>query len=310
MKTLKIYAVLMAIALIGFACNPIEDESLRKKYFENAGTPVSVEELNAALSVTQPFENRKGIEEGDQYVVLRNNRPDIGGVWRYETPIGVKALNSDHDTILYTSNGTFDIYYLAVSENQTVKSKTFTIEVTNFFDEYDWLLSGAEDQFEVDAKKAWKLLLAPDVAYNGMYGNWKYYDPRPGLNKWGTVNITMAMREQTLVFEFKNHKVVTYSGSGEVIAEGNWAYSHEDRGEKILGELFSTIPVPGQDVSYFQGGPSEFLGVTTPYWIVRIAEDDLVLVFPSTYNRDPETTEDWDIDATYFFFVPAPLPEE
>jgi len=312
MKTIKLYVLLLTTALIGFACNPIEDESLRKKHFGNAGAPISVEELNAALSVTQPIPNADDRVAGDQYVVIKNSRPEIGGVWRYETSTGEKSICTDHDTLIYNSIGIFNIYYIAISANQAVRSKTFTVEVTNCFDEYDFLLSGAVDKADRTAKKVWRLADENVPVYNGMYGNWKYYpDFKPVQNQWGTVIITQEMREQTVVFEFNDHKLVIYAGDGSVIAEGGWAFNHESpdpdpRGVlyDAPGQLITSIPLPGQSVSFFQKRPSVFSGVSTPYWICRVSENELVLAFPSIYNRDPATTEDWDIDATYFFFIP------
>ena len=52
MKTLKLF--IAATALLSFmACNPIEDLSLREKYVTNAGSPISSDELSAALTVSQ-----------------------------------------------------------------------------------------------------------------------------------------------------------------------------------------------------------------------------------------------------------------
>jgi len=299
MKTLKIYIVLLSTAFIGFACNPIEDESLRKKYFENAGAPISVEELNAALSVTQLIPNSDDKVEGDQYVVVDNKRSDIGGTWHVGTSTGEKIFGTDHDTIIYTSNGTFEIYYVGVSANQMVRSKSFMVEVTNCFDVYDQILSGAANKSDITAKKTWRLAEGNQVVYNGQYGNWKDTpDFGPGFNIWDDPGVPEDMHEQTVVFEFNGHRIVTYSGSGDVISEGNWAYTHENP-DGVTGELITSIPLPGQDISW-----NSFSGVTTPYWILRISDSELVLCFPSTYNKPPDE-EDWDIDAAYFFFVPA-----
>ena len=74
MKTLKAILLLFAAMAIVTACDPMEDESLRDKYITNAGDPISKEELNNILSVTQPIPNQDDAVEGDQYVVLKNNR--------------------------------------------------------------------------------------------------------------------------------------------------------------------------------------------------------------------------------------------
>ena len=69
---------MLASAFIVTACDPIEDEDLRDKYVTDAGTPITKEALQAAISITQPFPNQDGVVEGDQYIALKNSRPDIG----------------------------------------------------------------------------------------------------------------------------------------------------------------------------------------------------------------------------------------
>jgi len=301
MKT-KIYGLLMASFLIPLGCDPIEDTSLRNKYFENAGTPISVEELNAALSVTQPIPNSDNAIAGDQYVVVDNKRPDIGGTWRVGTSTGEKIVGTNHDTIIYTSNGSFDLYYAGISANQIVKSKTFTVEVTNCFDDYDKLLSGAQNKADVNAKKTWKLF-GTYAVYNGMYGNWKYYDerglnPTNAINNYGDGPTSSTYKDQTLVFEFSGHKMTTFSNTGAVVGTGSWAYTHASK-EEIAGELVTTVSIPGQPLSWFL-----FSGVTTPYWIIRISNSELVLCLPEVYGLSPGE-EDWDWCGTYFFFEPV-----
>ena len=297
MKIIKIYPVLLLAALFGVACNPIEDQSLRDKYIKNAGEPITQAELDAALSVTQPIPNSDDKVEGDQYVVLINKRPDIGGAWHYATSAGTKTTGSDSTTIIYGANGDYDIYYEGISANQVVRSKTFQITVTNCFDVYDELLSGAKDKSDITAKKTWKFLDANGALYNGQYGNWKYYPMSPGLNSWGTVN-TADVDEKTMTFEFNGHKMTTYYADGSVAQTGNWAYTH-DTPEGVIGELFTTAPVLGTSESW-----NDWSGVSTPYWILVIDENQLILCFPSIYNKSADV-DDWDLDAMYFFFVPA-----
>ena len=84
MKVTKILIAMLASASIVTACDPIEDEDLRDKYVTDAGTPITKEALQAAISITQPFPNQDGVVEGDQYIALKNSRPDIGGSWHIE----------------------------------------------------------------------------------------------------------------------------------------------------------------------------------------------------------------------------------
>jgi len=266
MKRIKIYPIWLVAILFGVACNPIEDESLRKKYIENAGEPITVEELNAALSVTQPFPNVDDKEEGDQYVVLKNSRPDIGGVWHYKTDIGWKITGSDCDTIIYTSNNSsdnpfFEIYYEGISANKPVRSKTFQVTVTNCFDPWDGILSGAKNKGDITAKKTWEFWPGDDgtVYFNGMFGNWQYYRIIPytadldknasdydkvlgeriteagnnlrsihnGRNAWGgTVSLATA-GNYTMTFEYSGSKLTTYNPNGSVKEAGNYAFTHD-----------------------------------------------------------------------------------
>jgi len=288
--------MLLLAAFIGVACNPIEDESLRDKYFTNAGNPITQAELDAALSVTQPIPNADDKVEGDQYVVLVNKRPDIGGAWHYSTKTGMQTSKSDSDTIIYGANGEYDIYYQGISANQIVTSKTFHVTVTNCFDVYDQLISGAKDKADITAKKTWTFQNVSGALYNGMYGNWKYYPVAPGLNSWGTVN-TANVAEKTMTFEFDDHKMTTNYADGSVARTGTWSYTHNTP-EGVTGELFTTAPVLGTSSSW-----NVWSGSSTPYWILVLDENQMVLCFPSTYNKGADVA-DWDIDATYFFFVP------
>lgn len=92
MKVTKILIAMLASAFIVTACDPIEDEDLRDKYVTDAGTPITKEALQAAISITQPFPNQDGVVEGDQYIALKNSRPDIGGSWHIEWG-GTKEVN-------------------------------------------------------------------------------------------------------------------------------------------------------------------------------------------------------------------------
>jgi len=244
----NIYKVLLiSFLVIAYGCDPIEDKSLRDD-FEGAGAPISQEELDAALSVTQPIPNSDDKVEGDQYVVLKNNRADIGGVWHVGWSTGEKIVASDDITVIYDANGEYDIYYTGISAHQIVTSKKFHVSITNCFDEYDRLLSGAVDKADKAAKKTWKFLSTPGALYNGMYGNWKYVDPiPPGHNTWGPVVDTEALAEKTMVFEFDGHRMTTHLASGAISREGSWAYTHETP-EGVKGELITTAPVIGTEV--------------------------------------------------------------
>lgn len=296
MKKISVYLILALVGIFTYSCDPAEDRSLIEENFENAGTPISKEELLAALEVSQPLPNVEGVVEGDQYIVVNNKRKDIGGTWVLELANGTKTSKSDYDTIVSTENGILKLYYQGVSAGKIVKTDPILVTVTNVFDEYERILSGAADKSDKTAKKTWKFMEATGALYTGMYGNWKYYDPVPNQNSWGTID-TETVPEQTMTFEYDRHKMTTYLASGAVSEEGGWSFTH-DTPEGVKGELITTVPVIGTSFSR-----DAWSGVDTPYWIVSISEDLLVLCFPSTYNK-PADVEDWDIHAMYFFLVP------
>ena len=118
MKATKILIAMLASAFIVTACDPIEDEDLRDKYVTDAGTPITKEALQAAISITQPFPNQDGVVEGDQYIALKNSRPDIGGSWHIEWggegSKQSKTLVTDNATVIMESNADYSIYYMGI----------------------------------------------------------------------------------------------------------------------------------------------------------------------------------------------------
>ncbi|MDR0543424.1 MAG: hypothetical protein LBH19_14605 [Dysgonamonadaceae bacterium] len=296
MKT-KLYIFTIVIVLFGItACDPIEDTDLRDE-FAKTGTPITSAELTAALSVTQPISNSDDKVEGDQYVVVHNNRPDIPGTWFVQTATGVVQYHTDHDTIIYGSNNTYDIYFVGLSEKQAVRSETFTVTITNCFDEYMTFLSGAKDKADKTAKKTWKLLNHPLAFYNGMYGAWKYYDMSPGQRNYqsGASVLTTDDFGKYMVFEIAGSKLTIYDKTDAVLSSGGWGFTHDDRGEEIDGELICSTRLIGTEKAW-----QTYSGTSTPYYILSIDENNMILCLPGTYNR---TGDDWDYNASYYFFT-------
>lgn len=297
MKT-KLYIFALAVTLLGMvACDPIEDSELRDK-FAKAGTPITSEALTAALSVTQPIPNSDDKVEGDQYVVLKNSRTDIPGTWFVETVTGVTQSHTDRDTIIYTANNTYNIYFVGLSEKKAVRSETFTVTVTNCFDEYMTFLSGAKDKADKTAKKTWKLLNHPMAFYNGMYGAWKYYDMVPGQSNYqgGASVLKDVDFAKYMVFEIEGGKFTVYNGTGTVLSTGGWGFTHNDKGEKIAGELICSTGLIATEKAW-----QAFKGTSTPYYILSLDEDNMILSLPGTYNLGGGA--DWDYDASYYFFT-------
>jgi hypothetical protein len=287
------YNILMAAALLIAACNPIEDDSLRED-FEKAGTPITQEELDAAILITQPVEGQ------DYKVVVKNNRTDVPGVWHVQTSTGMKTIGTDRDTIVYDKNKTYEIYYTGISAKQVVTSKTFSISVSDLpVDIYETYICGAAQGNTAGAKKTWTFLRAEKaVCYNGMLAAWHYYNPfTPGTGQWGTVNLTDIL-DQTMTFEFSDSKFTTYDKNGAKMGEGKWSSTHNfNDNNKVVGELYTTTAIIGCNAIRWQN----FDGTETPYWIQRISEDEMVLILPGTYTIPAEP---WDFDASYYFLVP------
>lgn len=151
------------------ACNPIEDKSLRDDYITNAGTPVTSEELTSYLHVDQPYPNTDTAVEGDQIVSLKNDRPEIGGVWHVVTSMGETILKSDSCTYTYESNGEFEVYYVALSAGKIVESAHFPITVTNVFDPWAGYLTGAKDK----ADRARKRLGPGERSHGALSATWE-----------------------------------------------------------------------------------------------------------------------------------------
>jgi hypothetical protein len=309
MKTIKIYVMLLMTALIGVACNPIEDESLREKYYENAGTPITKAELQAAISITQPLPNLEGVVEGDQYVVFKNARPDIIGVWHYTTSQGEKTVITDSITIVYDANNTFSAYFVALSANAIVQTDPVSFTITNCFDKWDNLFSGAEDKSDKSAKKTWEFWSGKSgmVYQNGMYGNWLAADVYGvhdnNTNTWSGLTTINTAGAYTMEFAFDGNKLTVYNPDGSVLDTGTYSFTHDvptDAGisngkelahpqDVIMGQLITTIDLPGSDKAW---NPAH------TYWLWLIDEDHMAVVLPGDWTG----ADFWDADAWYGFY--------
>jgi hypothetical protein len=331
--------ILFAVALLTFACDAIEDQSLRKD-FENTGKPLSQTELEALISISQPIPNQDGVIAGDQYVVVKNTRPDIPGVWHYDTKMGEKTLLSDNDTIIYEANGAFDIYFVALSANEIVKTTPKTITVTNVFDEWENLFTGAENKADKTAKKTWEFWEGTSgaVYFNGMFSNWQHYpiiasqivekqihdglspdeaaaaaaadrnlrNIHNGLNAWGgTTNKTTA-GNYTMTFEYDGSKMTTYNPDGSVQTSGNYAYSHESPDKTFsynpaLNSAGGYAPGTLITTNNIPGSEAAWQAHTSPtsWWIIYLDADYLVIALPAAAWQ---TGDFWDHDCFYVFY--------
>lgn len=308
MKAKNILIGMLACMSVLAACDPIEDESLRDDY-QNAGTPITKEELQAAISVTQPYPNQEGVVEGDQYVVLKNSRPDIGGAWHAEwgDPDSRKntTLFSDQDTLICDENTTYDIWYVGISANQIVQTDPVQVVVTNAFDDWQTSLTGAIDKSDIAAQKTWTFRTVahgetPCVCWRGAHGAWKYYnydaDEDYDSSWWNQVTPEEA-GPQTMVLEFDGNKITTYDADGNMKNQGSFRITHNVPEDKVMGELITDVPVIGSELD--QGGlwnTEEFV-----FWVLYLDNNKLTLYKPDDYTGGV----DWTNEGWYVFYEPV-----
>ncbi|WP_291530482.1 hypothetical protein [Bacteroides sp. UBA939] len=304
MKTSKFYIALAMFAVACYACDPIEDTSLREEYFENPGTPITQEELDAALSVTQPIPNSDDKVEGDQYIVLKNERRDVPGVWHVKTSVGTIQVGSDQDTVIINSNETVEIKYVGLSAQKVITSKTFSVTVTNVFDVFVSLLTGAQDKTDKTARKTWVADGCNGFfSYVNGHGVWHAYPEGVTTGGWWANVLLANSPDYSMDFVFDGEKLVTYKVDGSQQGEGGFAVTHDDKGvQAIAGELITTTPMVGGYGAYsdaWGGAADQYLGSSPyTYWILSLTEDKMFIAHPANYVN----AVDWDTECNYFHF--------
>ena len=277
-----------AVAMLGWACTPIEDQELRDKYVTNAGDPITVAELDAALVVSQPYPNTETAIEGDQYVHLKNKRPEIGGTWH----VGSKSYLTDDQIIVVEANGVYDVYYSAVSNGKIVNSTPIQITVTNVFDPWMGYLTSAKDKADMSATKEWgfrtDLELVCDMAAHGW---WKYasagYTPESfsGIGWWGYTDFATA-GDQRMVFAVDGNKLTTFDANGAQMNEGKFEFTHDQPEDGVMGMLKTTVPVIGSE--FDESGISE-----NNFYILTLTEQYMTI-----YHAPASPPGDWE-DASW-----------
>ena len=238
-----------AVAMLGWACTPIEDQELRDKYVTNAGDPITVAELDAALEVSQPYPNTETAIEGDQYVHLKNKRPEIGGTWH----VGSKSYLTDDQIIVVEANGVYDVYYSAVSNGKIVNSTPIQITVTNVFDPWMGYLTSAKDKADMSATKEWGFRTdLSAICDHCAHGWWKYgsagYTPESfsGITWWGAVDFATA-GDQRMVFAVDGNKMTTFDAEGVQMGEGKFEFTHDQPEDGVMGLFKTTTPTIGAE---------------------------------------------------------------
>lgn len=238
-----------AVAMLGWACTPIEDQELRDKYVTNAGDPITVAELDAALEVSQPYPNTETAIEGDQYVHLKNKRPEIGGTWH----VGGKTYLTDDKIVVVEANGVYDVYYSAVSNGKIVNSTPIQITVTNVFDPWMGYLTSAKDKADMSATKEWGFRTdLSAICDHCAHGWWKYgsagYTPESfsGITWWGAVDFATA-GDQRMVFAVDGNKMTTFDAEGVQMGEGKFEFTHDQPEDGVMGLFKTTTPTIGAE---------------------------------------------------------------
>jgi len=306
-KSYKFLCLTIATAAALASCDPIEDKDLRNDY-ENAGTPLTASELTSKLSVTQ-LPNKSDRVEGDQYIIVKNNAPEVGGMWILQKDgVTVAKTASNNDTIIAGSNGQYTLVYQGISANKVVTSNVFNLTVTNVFDEYDNLLTGAKDKTDATAKKTWKFRRIVNgstvgYAHNGAHGAWKYtsagYTPESiaGVAWWGTIgdNEMGDHIKQRMVFAYDGSKITIYGDNGETLSEGVFSYNHDEVETGVLGWLNTSVTVMGS--AYW----NESVGSSSPwyckYYILTLTDKYMTL-----YNPSQSPGDDWSSYGWYVYY--------
>ena len=294
----------MALSLGVTACDPIEDTDDQSK-FDNAGEAISSADLTKALSVTQ-LPNVEGQDAGDQYVIVKNSRPDIGGVWIFKKGDVTTTYGTDADTIVLGSNGTYEVTYRGISNNKIVTSDPIEIVVTNVFDIFDQYLTGAKSKSDINATKKWKMRRVVDgstVAYchNGAHGAWKYtsagYTPEKvnGVAWWGTIGDSQIgdYTKRYMIFSYKGNAMASYRPDGSVASTGNFSYNHDAVETGVLGEFLpSYAPLGGaafDECAIFKKQPV--------YYLLTLNDKYMTLYHPAKIGG-----EDWSDCGWYVFY--------
>jgi len=294
MKTYFKYIILFAATVTLFSCDPLEDKS----NFDKDGTSISASDLKTALSFTQ-LPNQDGKVMGDQYVIIKNNRPDIGGIWHLVRGDTQYTYGTDNDTIICPANGDYKLYYVGISGNKVVQTEPFTFNVTNVFDQYDQYLTGAKDKSDKTAKKIWKFRVVTwgSVCNMGAHGGWKYtdagYTPESKFAWWNNVASIDQIGDQSMSMVYDGGKVLTYKPNGDNVASGSFSYTHNSSEKGVIGELITSIPVIGYE--HDDEGQNK---TKNTFWILTLTDKYMTLYHPDKYTGG----SDWDDSGWYVYY--------
>lgn len=305
-NTIKTIAAIVALSGL-FACSPIEDQSLRSRYITNAGDPISTAEITKHLTVSQP----KADQYEDYYIEVKNDDPDIAGVWHFTTGGGDAILFSKSGSYTYTANGDFEVFFVASSGNHLVESEHFKVSVSNVFDPWVGMLTGATSSKDVDSEKTWgfrtidpatnKDTATPNDPAGWIcecpgYPLWAYYPCTDCGQDWGGHATFADAGDQTMVFRFGGNKITTYAADGTKVAEGSFGVSRtapdprepaSGTGMKAMGAFTTNIPIPGAEYDWTgQGSSNTFLLLELTDNILSVGHANYPAPTPAKWTDD------------------------
>ena len=312
-NTIKTIAAVVALGSM-FACAPIEDQSLREKYVTNAGAPLTSAEITQHLSVTQP----KAAQYEDFYIEVKNNDPDIAGVWHFTTGGGDAVLYSKNGSYEYSANGDFEVFFVATTGNQLVESEHFKVSVANVFDPWVGMLTGATSSKDVDSQKTWEFRTIDHttnkdtaiphdptgwICESPGYPLWAYYPCTDCGQDWGGKATFADAGDQTMVFKFGGNKLTTYDKNGNKKAEGSFGVSRTapdprdpaaGTGMKAMGALTTNIPLPGGEYDWDgQGDNNTFLLLELTDEILSVGHANWPNPVPAKWTDDDWGVQIW-----------------
>ena len=164
-----------------------------------------------------------------------------------------------------------------------VESKHFAVTVTDVYDPWVGMLTGAKDKFDKSASKTWGFRSSngadgtdlngdPSGTILGMsaYGFWKWYPfaQTSGQAWWGVVTYGAA-GDQTMKFTYDGGILQTFDASGSSKNKGTFGVVHTPidaspantaKGVSQMGQFIATCPVIGSEYDdYGQSGSTTFI---------------------------------------------------
>ena len=301
MNTKILSACASALALMALAaCNSIEPDS----DFRTEGDPISAEELRQALTVTQ-LENDDSKGVGDEYIVVRNARPDIGGCWHLSKGgKDVKTYGFDSDTIIVPDNGDYELYFVGIHRDHMVRTEPFQFTVTNVYHPWMGLFSGSKDKSDRHASKKWVFRGVKQGSHYlicgaGGHGVWNDVGPEAwNTFVWWDYRYENEAASYSMTFYRDGSRFESTDADGNVKYQGNFSFTTTAHEGALIGDLTTTVPLPAGDVWDYVGQKKSGDSV---FWIWELTDKVMTLYHPEKYSGGAA----WDDCGWYAYFQAA-----